>query len=147
MSQTGSCGGTLINDYQIVTAAHCVLYPDYKTAIEASNMQVYLGLHSTENLGEGLKVIRVNFEKEYVDNKDGNDIAVLDLAQKIKFTSTIQPICVERSNSESYKKMALITAGWGRKGPVESGFFGSKSPKSKVLLQSEMEYVPCWLIV
>ncbi|XP_058123247.1 serine protease easter-like [Anopheles ziemanni] len=139
------CGGTLINDRYILTAAHCV---NTKHKYELS--KVRLGEHNKTTAtdcivyisGETLcaEAFDVDIEKMII-HKDYNrptkflhDIALIRMAEKINFTDSIKPIClpVDESVRQAHVPKYEI-AGWGT---TEANY------ASQVLLKATVEPEP-----
>jgi len=132
-----SCGGTLITDRHVITAATCVanigqLVPyvvrlgdldlDPNVYDEATPLDVPI---------EGI----TKHERYYQDKKHVNDIAILKLKNSVTFTEFIQPICLpiapEMKNIDLENKTAFAT-GWGSVGS-EPG-----APANTKLMQIEI---------
>lgn len=108
-SNLGTCGGTIINDQYILTAAHCVV------GVPVSKVQVFLGAHE-RNDDEKLaseKVSAVIINRHYRGND--NDIALMKLVNPLSFNSTFNPICIPRPY---FPVENLLVSGWG---DVKSG--------------------------
>ena len=105
-STIGSCGGSVINDRFVMTAAHCV-----KNVKSPDQFQVTLHAYKTEDF-ETLphsKVSRVLMHPEYTGIDSFNDIALLELEEPLTFNQTFMPICIPNSNDYDN----LVVAGWG----------------------------------
>lgn len=131
------CGGSVIDDQHIVTAAHCV-GKEGNSAIDPSLIKVYLGRHKKPELqSEGaLSVAEVVIHPEYRFEAYSHDIAILKLAEKIDFDRTVAPICLlarDRNLLETSKK--FIVAGWG--------FLGPGQEEAYKLQEGEVEYIDC----
>ncbi|XP_044765126.1 proclotting enzyme-like [Coccinella septempunctata] len=107
------CGGSLIDDIHILSAAHCVAH---MSSWDVARLTVRLGDHN----------IKTNVEVKHIEKKvkrvvrhrgfDGrtlyNDIAILTLDSPVTFTHQIRPICLPTSGSD-YAGTTATVIGWG----------------------------------
>jgi len=106
-SSSPFCGGTLVSSTTVVTAAHC--------ATDVSQFQVVVGDHDiTRNDGE----VRVNpatwnSHPDYNSRTQDHDIAIIQLAQPVQFSSSVAPACLPSSSSNSYAGQTAVATGWG----------------------------------
>jgi len=119
MNRTGFyyCGGSVISDEWILTAAHCVAGdPNNPT----ENMYVRLGDHDLTDKGDATKAdtFQVDYyiqHTNYNDRTTNNDVALLKLKEKIdfkKFAGTVAPVCLPDLPRKYYDKTVTV-AGWG----------------------------------
>ncbi|XP_056621414.1 transmembrane protease serine 3 [Triplophysa dalaica] len=101
------CGGSVISDRWIVTAAHCV----YGFA-----QPVLWGVHagiSDHPMSGAVAVEKIIFHANYKRNGLGYDIALIKLKQLLTFNDQLSPICLP-THGETFEtgQMCLIS-GWG----------------------------------
>ncbi|KAM4711403.1 uncharacterized protein FYW61_021831 [Anableps anableps] len=110
----GFCGGTVLTEYIILTAAHCMNQSRYFT--------VKLGEHNTteqtdREVSHEVDTIVSHFK--YSSQTYNNDIALIKLATPIRFTKYILPVCIPEPDFAENVLMRQkdgVVSGFGRLG-------------------------------
>jgi secreted trypsin-like serine protease len=104
------CGGSIIAERWVLTAAHCIVVGEDAQQIPANRLLVVEGTQHLEQGGTKLEVKRVIL-KGYDPKRQTNDIALLELAQPAK--SIPAPYArPENADLEKPGRPAVVT-GWG----------------------------------
>ncbi|KAI4900772.1 hypothetical protein NFI96_017568, partial [Prochilodus magdalenae] len=107
------CGGSILDSYWIVSAAHC-----FNKSRDYSSLQVVAGLHSRLKRWGTVQVRpveRVIKHEDYDKTSFENDVALLRLHYPLFLTPHVQPVCMlknemeERDLNFSY----CFISGWG----------------------------------
>ncbi|MCZ0983311.1 serine protease [Streptomyces diastatochromogenes] len=102
-----ACGGSIIGDRWILTAAHCV----EGTAVD--RMAVGVGTNTLDSGGTAYRVQEAIRHQDYNGNAAGmpNDIALLKLSTPIAYTPLVQPIALP--DPPAYPGGTATLTGWG----------------------------------
>jgi len=102
------CGGTLISDRHVMTAAHCT------AGSSASSIKVLLGEHYT-NDGQYNRVAlsAITDHPGYNSNNMDNDFSILTLAEPVTLSGSIRPACLPWDTSKTYAGEKVTVTGWG----------------------------------
>jgi hypothetical protein len=83
------CGGVIVDQWNILTAAHCLDYSN-----DLGNYMVRVGAHDRSTSGQLMPIAQLILHPNYDENRSTNDIGIIKLARPITFTNEIQPICL-----------------------------------------------------
>ncbi|XP_077423124.1 coagulation factor X [Vanacampus margaritifer] len=127
----GFCGGTILNEFIILTAAHCMNHTSFiSVRLGEFDLSVNEGNEATYYLETALT------HKLYRRDTFHNDIALLKLASPIKFSRYILPACLpepEFAERVLMKQQDGMVSGFGR--------LGQNLPTSKTLQRLAVPYV------
>ncbi|XP_053147741.1 transmembrane protease serine 12-like isoform X3 [Hemicordylus capensis] len=114
------CGGSLINNNTVLTAAHCI-----DELLDLDFFRVVTGINNLYRYQPHTVVIGISgimVHSDYSSQKYQNDIALLKLNEYIPYNNYIQPVCLPDASLVVTNENPCYISGWGNKrlqGPLQ----------------------------
>lgn len=104
------CGGALITDSHVVTAAHCL------AKVQPTDLMIRLGAYDfsagADETSTDHRVSQIRIHPGYNDKTTDNDIAVIVLRDKARIGDAVKPICLPQERRD-YSNSRATVIGFG----------------------------------
>lgn len=130
------CGGIIISNTLILTAAHCVL--ENGNELIPERIKVHVGRNNLKEFdrnSQEFAVFSINCHEDFNRDNVRHDISVLKLGTNIRFTSVIQPACLPMQDFAIEDKIGMVI-GFGR---TEKGQLSPNLREARMKVPSKME--------
>lgn len=124
------CGGFIVSENYIVTAAHCA------QNVDPSSVVLRAGSTWRKN-GTIIPIAEVIAHPEYNNPAFDKDVAVMKTAEPITFTDTIQSIALPKKGEYLKGNSVIMVSGWGKTNQAANTI-----PEN--LMHVEIPVVPHW---
>ncbi|XP_075135100.1 transmembrane protease serine 5 [Leptodactylus fuscus] len=111
------CGGSIIAQQWIITAAHCV--HNYRSP-QLSSWSVLSGMVSHSSIRQqasSSQVEKIIYHQKYHDRTHDYDIALMKLEKPLNYSDSIRPVCLPQYEQDLPAGSECWVSGWGHTHP------------------------------
>ena len=103
------CGGTIISNLHVLTAASCT------NGTTETDIRVVIGGHNLDERNwTTIEVSKVTADPNYSGGRPYNyDLAILTLEEPVNFSRTVSPACLPSDVTEDFTGQVATITGWG----------------------------------
>ncbi|XP_031638237.1 trypsin-1-like [Contarinia nasturtii] len=101
------CGGSIISNKFIITACHCT------DNLKTQNLKILVGTSFNNRGGEKINALKIIRHQNYSRESLDYDIAVIELADRLKLSNSIQAIALPKANESFADNSMCLVSGWG----------------------------------
>lgn len=106
-SRASFCGGAIISDFHILSAAHC-FFSSGNVPLDPKNIIAVFGDTQLNAYATVANIESISIHEEYEPGILFNDIALLKTVNRIQFSQFVQPIPIAMSNFATNKCKATL---------------------------------------
>nr|XP_015833214.1 PREDICTED: trypsin-1 isoform X1 [Tribolium castaneum] len=137
------CGGTLISNRFILTAGHCLCTGIGTDTVKPTHIKVTIAQHDLTNKSSDayeMTLKAISIHPDYTCGKVKDDIAILELDNKLVWSDSVSPACLAASSDEDdYRPidgLPAVVAGWGW-----TNEDSSKGGRAKILQKAKVNVI------
>lgn len=109
-SMRNFCGGTIVSERHIVSAAHCVEH----LLSKPDDIFVVVGARDRKIDGHHMRIERIYSHSEFNATTLVHDISVLKTTHSIMFSEYVRPIALPTPEVRTSSDMKSVIIGWGQ---------------------------------